>query len=317
MKLVQTILAATVFLTACAETTPHGDEASSSNPQTCKSHQLAVQVMGSGGPIADDHRGGAGNIVWIDGKARVVIDAGPGSFIRHGEAGVDFTDHEAILLTHLHGDHAGGLPGLLNSGSFAKRTEPLLLAGPDGSEYLPSTIAFVDALIGKQGAFPYLSAYLDDDPALPKLNVKNTQSNGEKMLAVLRKDGLDVDAIPVHHLAVPALAYVVRYQGRRLLFAGDQSFLSENFIAATLNGKPDIMIMHNAISMADGQPRGLHRDGLSIGEAAQSAKAQKLILSHHMQRALDDKDAILAAIRENYTGPIEFADDLSCYPVIP
>jgi len=137
------------------------------------------------------------------------------------------------------------------------------------------------------------------------------------MLAVLRKDGLHVDAIPVHHLAVPALAYVVRYQGKRLLFAGDQSFLSEGFIAATRDGKPDIMIMHNAISMADGQPRGLHRDGISIGEAAQSAKALKLILSHHMQRALDDKDAILAAIRENYAGPIEFADDLSCYSVTP
>ncbi len=48
-----------------------------------------------------------------------VLDAGPGSFIRHAEAGVDFKDPVALLLTHFHGDHVGGLPGLLNSGDFA------------------------------------------------------------------------------------------------------------------------------------------------------------------------------------------------------
>jgi len=73
---------------------------------------------------------------------------------------------------------------------------------------------------------------------------------------------------------------------------------------------------HNAISMADGQPRGLHRDGRSIGEAAKAAGAKILVLTHHMQRALDDRDAILAAIRESFDGPVEFADDLSCFAVI-
>jgi len=99
------------------------------------------------------------------------------------------------------------------------------------------------------------------------------------------------------------------------LFAGDQSDLSEDFVTAVTNGQPDLMIMHNAISMADGQPRGLHRDGRAIGEAAKTARAKKLILTHHMQRALDDRDAVMAAIRENYKGPVEFADDLSCYPM--
>ena len=68
--------------------------------------------------------------------------------------------------------------------------------------------------------------------------------------------------------------------------------------------------------MADGQPRGLHRYGRSIGEAATFARAKKLILTHHMQRTLADKDVILSAIRENFDGPIEFASDLSCYPVV-
>jgi ribonuclease BN (tRNA processing enzyme) len=95
---------------------------------------------------------------------------------------------------------------------------------------------------------------------------------------------VDIDAVAVKHLEVPALAFVVRNKGKRLLFAGDQSFLSKEFENATRNGQPDLMIMHNAISMADGQPRGLHRDGLSIGNAAAIAGAKKLVLTHHMQR---------------------------------
>ncbi|MEP2990586.1 MAG: MBL fold metallo-hydrolase [Parasphingorhabdus sp.] len=312
MRLLLTCATLSLTLSACLEngTTKLAD------PKACKTNDLAVQVLGSGGPIADDDRAGSGNVVWIDGKARVIVDAGPGAFIRHAEAGIDFNDLYAILLTHFHGDHAGGLPGLLNSGSFSGRKEPFIVAGPDGSEALPSTSDFLEALIGKQGAFPYLSSYLDDSDPLPQITVRNIVTSRGYLQAVNRFHNVDIDAIGVHHLEVPALAFVVRNKGKRLLFSGDQSFLSEAFVEATRNGRPDLMFMHNAISMADGQPRGLHRDGVSIGEAAASAGAKKLILTHHMQRALDDKDAILAAIRESFDGPIEFADDLSCYPVI-
>lgn len=301
-----------LLLTACVSNPQHN---SAADPQACKANPLAVQVMGSGGPIADDDRAGAGNIVWIDGKARVIVDTGPGSFLRHAEAGVEFQDPYAILLTHLHGDHAGGLPGLLNNGSFSGRKDPLIIAGPDGSENLPATSEFLDALIGAQGAFPYLSSYLDDAGPLPKITVRNINTRRDDVQTVSELTDVTIEAISVHHLDVPSLAYVIRTKGKRLLFSGDQSFLSTGFVEATRNSKPDLMFMHNAISMADGQPRGLHRDGRSMGEAAASAGTKKLVLTHHMQRALDDKDAVVAAIRENFDGPIIFADDLSCHAV--
>jgi len=301
------------LIAAC---TPSGD-IDQGDPLACKQNALALQTLGTGGPIADDHRAGAANIVWVDGKARVMLDAGAGSFVRFGQAGVDFNDLYLIALTHFHGDHVGGLPAIMNSGSFAKRKEPLFVTGPKGDDIFPSTSELLQSYFGEQGALRYLAPYLDDSSdALPNLVVRDIVTEDRPYLqSVLRKDGVDVDTVRVHHLDMPALSYVVRTKGKRILFAGDQSDLSEDFINETRNGQPHLLIMHNAISMADGQPRGLHRDGRAIGQAAKSTGAKKLILTHHMQRALKDKDAVLAAIRENYDGPVEFADDLSCYPL--
>ncbi len=309
------LLTASVALVSCSADTATGTDIAVDG-DSCRDNPLALQVLGSGGPIADDHRAGASNILWIDGKARLLIDAGSGAFVRYGEAGIDFADHDAILLTHLHGDHASGLPALLNNGAFAKRTADLMVAGPTGNDQFPSTSAYLDSLIGKEGgALRYLHPYLEDNDALPRLTVKDIATDKSDLQIVSNENGLKVEAIAVHHLDVPALAYVIKASGKTIILSGDQSFLSEDFIVALSNTKPDLLVMHNAITMADGQPRGLHRDPKSIGETAAALDAQTLLLTHHMQRAVKAQNDVNAAIAESYSGPVLLADDLSCYPL--
>ena len=63
-------------------------------PECPPAEGVALQVLGSGGPIADDGRASSGYIVWVDGKSRVLVDAGGGTFLRFGEADANFVDLE-------------------------------------------------------------------------------------------------------------------------------------------------------------------------------------------------------------------------------
>jgi ribonuclease BN (tRNA processing enzyme) len=47
-------------------------------------------------------------------------------------AGVDPQTIDAVALSHLHGDHYGGVPFLILDAQFRRRTAPLVIAGPPG-----------------------------------------------------------------------------------------------------------------------------------------------------------------------------------------
>jgi len=59
----------------------------SANAQTCGEEGVAVQVLGSGGPELQDKRASSSYLIWQEGQARVLVDAGGGSALRFGESG--------------------------------------------------------------------------------------------------------------------------------------------------------------------------------------------------------------------------------------
>lgn len=72
-------------------------------------------------------------------------DCGEGTQAAARRAGVNLMRADAICLTHYHGDHIFGLPGLLQTLGAQGRTRPLALLGP---EDLPDIWAAVRALTG-------------------------------------------------------------------------------------------------------------------------------------------------------------------------
>jgi ribonuclease BN (tRNA processing enzyme) len=67
------------------------------------------------------------------GFGPVLLDCGATSLSALKRLGLDPGEVTAVFISHLHGDHFGGLPFLILDGQFSRRTGPLAIAGPPGT----------------------------------------------------------------------------------------------------------------------------------------------------------------------------------------
>lgn len=92
---------------------------------------LDVCLLGCGGMMPLPYRYLTSLMVRYNGSS-LLIDCGEATQIALREKGWSFKPIDVICFTHFHGDHIGGLPGLLLTMGNAERTEPLTLIGPKG-----------------------------------------------------------------------------------------------------------------------------------------------------------------------------------------
>src|ERR1700730_11398359 len=172
--------------------------------QSCGSQSLAVQVLGSGGPELQDKRASSSYLLWENGQARALIDAGGGSALRFGESGAQMSQLDVILFTHFHVDHSGDFPALIKSSWFEDRKRTLPIYGPPGNDFMPSTTEFVSDFFGeKHGAYRYLSElFVPGEEGSYKMQPHNVVAS-QAPVAVFRSGDLAASAVHVVHGAVP------------------------------------------------------------------------------------------------------------------
>ena len=288
---------------------------SSAAAQSCGAHGVAVQVLGSGGPELADKRASSSYLVWENGQARVLVDAGGGSALRFGESGAQMSQLDALLFTHFHVDHSGDFPTLIFSSWFGDRKRPLPIYGPPGNDFMPSTTEFVSDFFGdKHGAYRYLSELLvPSEEGSYKMEPHNVIADATPV-PVFRSGDLAAAAVRVIHGAVPALAWRIEIAGKDIVFSGDTNGEGEGLVRLAMNA--DLFVAHNAVPEgATGIERRLHMPPSVIGQIAADAKVKNLVLSHRMLRTLGKEDQTQAEIRKRYAGPLAFANDLDCFPV--
>jgi len=92
---------------------------------------LDICLLGTGGMMPLPRRHLTSMMARYNGS-NILIDCGEATQIAIREKGWSFKSIDVICFTHFHGDHIGGLPGLLLTMSNAERTEPLTIIGPPG-----------------------------------------------------------------------------------------------------------------------------------------------------------------------------------------
>ena len=94
---------------------------------------LDLCLLGTGGMMPLPYRWLTSLMLRYNGSS-LLIDCGEGTQIAIREKGWSFRPLDIICITHFHGDHISGLPGILLAMSNSDRTEPLTMIGPKGLE---------------------------------------------------------------------------------------------------------------------------------------------------------------------------------------
>jgi ribonuclease Z len=107
---------------------------------------LRVVFLGTGGSIPTRERGLPAVVIQRDGE-QIMFDCGEGVQRQMVKAGCGFHRKMKIFVTHMHGDHVLGLPGLLQTMALLDRQRKLELYGPSGLkrflECIRETVQFV------------------------------------------------------------------------------------------------------------------------------------------------------------------------------
>lgn len=291
-----------------------GGESTLSNPsskQDCASVRLptglALVVLGSGGPRSAG-RAASSYLIGLDGQARILVDAGPGAFVRLGETGLAASRLETILLTHLHIDHSGNLPALVKSRDLLSNGPiSMRVFGPSGRGLYPATSTFVTRLFGDSGAFAYLPSFRND------LRVETTDIDidvASTQRMVFDVHGVVLSAVAVDHGDVPAVAYRIDSAGKSIVITGDLAS-KQSQIEALARGA-DILVYDAAVLDPPQSPAALyelHTPPQRIGQVAAAAGVKTLVLSHLPPAVETRRQQVLSSVRASFSGTVVFAED--------
>jgi ribonuclease BN (tRNA processing enzyme) len=174
---------------------------------------VRVQFLGTGGPLASGGRLQT-CILIQSAQGRYLVDCGMTALVSMARFGVDPGAIDAVLISHLHGDHYGGLPLMIlearihthEGSTYPPRTRPLRVAGPPETE---ERVRQVLDLFGWRGQF---SAMKKDG----LLEFITLEPRRETVV-----HGLTVTAFPVVHYTPEATALRMTVGGKTIAYSGD------------------------------------------------------------------------------------------------
>jgi ribonuclease BN (tRNA processing enzyme) len=175
---------------------------------------MKLNILGCGDAFGSGGRNNSGYLVEAEGRL-FLLDCGPTTLLALKRAGFGPERLEAVFLSHLHGDHAAGLPFFFTDYLHEHpRRRPLHIAGPEGTEERV------------RGMFQWMFGERMERRELPPTEFHHLTPGLEETIA-----GIGVKAFRVpHQTRDVSLGLKINCDGKTLLFSGDSAW-TEDFVA--------------------------------------------------------------------------------------
>jgi ribonuclease Z len=291
-----------------------------------------LTVLGTASQVPTRQRNHNGYLLRWDDEV-ILFDPGEGTQRQMLLAGLPVTPIRRICITHFHGDHSLGLPGILQRLSLDKVPHPVTVHYPadgqqffdhlrhatsywDNAEIVPGPIAgasfSVETPVGRLTALPL-------QHSLPTYGYRLTEPDARRMIPA---------RLAAHGIAGPAVGELQRTgrlgdvtldmvseprAGQSFAFVMDTG-LCDNVLA--LADRVDLLVIESTFLSEDAELAAAvgHLTAAQAGAVARECGVRTLVLTHFSQR-YPDPGRFLDEARKEFDGDLVIAEDLMRVPV--
>ena len=238
---------------------------------------MKLHILGCGDAFGSGGRNQSGYLVHASDRM-FLLDCGPTSLLAMKRAGIDPRRLDAIILSHLHGDHFGGIPFFFIEYLYQRpKDQPVVIAGPPGTE---TKVRQLFQLMYGNGT---------DDREIPPTRFETLYPDQPALIR-----GIEIYPFRVPHQTEEiSLGLKVVYGGKQLLFSGDSAW-SESFIEHARG--VDLFLCE--CSFYDVQP-GMHVNYQVLQANLSRLECQHLVLTHLGEAMLAHRDKLSVQLAED------------------
>lgn len=269
----------------------------------CGAEGVSVQVLGVTQAVRQ--LPSRAYLLWLDGRARALVDVGTGSAINFTGSGARAADLDAVLLRRLDLLHAGDLPTLVQLLLAEGRARALPIYGPDRSREMSSTVIFVRTLFDpKRGVYRYLGELLSPLGRNPyKLQPYDVETKAPPLrLGEMRLRAIELTVDPVR-----TLAWRIELAGKTLVVGSDEAAASAGL--ERLATAADLLLIDLNGTASRNATASAAR---ALARLAQRAKVKQLAFAGAGLNAAEQERALRAAADKAHPGALLLPEPLGC-----
>jgi ribonuclease Z len=302
--------------------------------------KMEVHILGCGSALPTTRHFNASQVVNVRDQL-FMIDCGEGAQLQFRRAKLKFSRLNAVFISHLHGDHCFGLPGLISTLNLLGRTADLHIYAPNELEALmqPWIDFFCRKMTYQLFFHPFdatVSARIYEDRSLTVTSIplRHRIASAGFLFAEkqtpnhIRRDMVDFYQVPLYELnRIKNGADYLTAEGqlipnsvltrpsappRRYAYCSDTAYLPH--LAEQLSG---VDLLYHEATFADADlPRAketYHSTARQAAELAHAAGARQLLLGHFSAR-YEDETILLDEARALFPNTL-LAKEMLCVPI--